>query len=79
MLSLSKLALLASGCSEDERDKEVAAINHELSLVEYQQRIPSAAMQVMGSRQCGAGSCMTRSVLVVVEHRALVGTELAVS
>lgn len=47
LLSLSKLSLLASGCSEDEKDEEVAAINHQLSLVEYQQRIPSAAMQVM--------------------------------
>ena len=38
--------MLVSDSSEAERDTEMAAINSQLHVVEYQQRIPFAAMEV---------------------------------
>ena len=52
VLSISKIAALASDVPQDEKDERVEALNHQLQLIEYQENLPAEVLDVRFDRLC---------------------------
>eukprot|EP00731_Ephydatia_muelleri_P027834 Em0019g707a len=48
LLSISKIAALASDVPQDEKDERVEALNHQLQLIEYQENLPAEVLDADG-------------------------------